>query len=558
MVEITFAEIFKGLEKVQGVSPYYDPTNSARKYISLRERRENLPGLLSINCEFWSEFTDYNKFAGEPSDDQFGQFLNPALASSRTTDIDNWIALQSAEFQRKVELKQDQVVKSHTRLTSDCENERVYKFVPTLDELPPQVRDLSPSDIVTLFDTPELEMFLLWLARVLVGPNNVWPLGFDSPLAHAMRIAICIYSSPGTGKSTLMSELMNAVSMTGYRTVNFQNLTGRFNNGSVFASDLAFIDDLTVRGMKDFLTAPSFKSAVTGALMKVEDKNRDAVQVKSSTAFAVCVNDIDTGVFTYELDAGVADRFKVLECVAHPTEHQVERLHRLSRELDVPIHVLMWRLCRHAVDLFLSKFSIGNEREFQVYVKTLSYSLKFQILKNFTQSLVDYIVLAHWLRHGAPPVTQLNPDSFVHLMRDFVQLSVSESNREYRNTLKELWLQNERSDTHVWYAQHHVSLPTLVTSWQHLQTVLSLNPKTSVKKLVHEAFATIYSKQGTAAECKYQSIQVMFTRASLDTSRFTHMIESLSKLSDLTPNWTDVEPKQISHVLSRSFNPTNL
>ncbi len=353
-----------------------------------------------------------------------------------------------------------------------------------------------------------------------------------------------------------MSELMNAIAMTGYRTVNFQNLTGRFNNGGVFASDLAFIDDLTVKGMRDFLTAPSFKSAVTGALMKVEDKNRDAVQVRSSTAFAVCANDIDTGLFTYELDGGVADRFKILECKLRPDEHQVERLQRLSRELNVDVHVLLWRLCRHAVDHFFTKFSIGQEREFQAYVKNVSYSLKFQILKNFTQSVIDYVVLAHWLRYGCAPVTQLNTDSFVHLMRDFTQLTVSEENREYRNALKELWLKYDRNDQHVWYAQHHIALPTIVVAWQHLQNTLSLNPKTPVKKLVNETFGAMYSKQGTACENRYQSIQIMFSRSALDESRFKNMVSEIT--TDVTPVWTDVEPKAVAHVLSRQFNPNNL
>jgi len=528
-----------------------DPSLSQRKYFGLEKRRKFISGL-DAEVELWlaANSSEYESMESPGIElPLLKDAINPKMAGNKVTDADEYCARVLAA--KALDLQQNEN-KPHVRgiahTVQQLKSGEFNKAVVPNSMLPEAVQKLQAEDIVSLLTGAELETFLYWIGRAIVGANNAKLTAASEAIEHHMRLAICLYSAPGSGKSTLMKSLNSAFSNLGFRVAGFNNLSGRFNHGQVLASDVAYNDDANVAQIKSLLTSELFKKAVTGGVMPVEDKGKDRYYTNATTCFAFCANDLDKQDMSYNLDAGVVDRIRFLDCEINPVEHQVARLKRLAKECCCSVDVLMYRLMRIAFDKFLSTYEAD---ELQTTIQSLGRRLKITIYKGFTDSIISGMVYSYYLKNGEPPSLALSETLFNEMLIAYMGVFFDERNHRFRTAVKSNWEQTGREVTHPWEGLRNCLPATVVQAYQLAQVEIKAGKR--IKDVVVSFFGSIYDRAGNAAANKFTMVYNIYQREVNNYPKYLKLIEETGNNEHVTP-----EAPEVRYILDSAYRPERL
>lgn len=240
----------------------------------------------------------------------------------------------------------------------------VHKQIPSLAWFP-QLADLSPYDLLTLFPKAEATALLMMIGRAVVGVGGT--VTQEGIINHKMRsAAIIVGLEAGLGKSTLLLGIISAMKQLGYSSEPIATAGSRFGWGKIASSDLAYKDDLNKETQTDILRSETLKTMITGGAFSSERKGVDSETTKSSTTVICCSNDYNLYDF-YKMDSGSISRFNFLYTY-NPTElaekfpdfdaRTDKNFTRLAGIYQVTENQLFTYLLAHGVKVFLDALGL--------------------------------------------------------------------------------------------------------------------------------------------------------------------------------------------------------
>jgi len=237
-----------------------------------------------------------------------------------------------------------------------------HKFVPTVDMFPESVRTIPASDLLTLFEEPEMNQLMLILGRACIGASGAGCIEGD--IEHTFRsYGIIVGTEAGLGKSTLIGYILRAFDILGYSSEQINSDFNRFGWASIAQADMSTIDDLTPQVQKKMLSDNRIKSVVSNGMLKTENKGIDATNVKSITVLLGCSNSTNYADYI-DMDSGMLSRLNLLYSrtaaelrAAYPDEDEfmgtLQQWERLAAKHEVDTTVLAMWLLRMCADKFL-------------------------------------------------------------------------------------------------------------------------------------------------------------------------------------------------------------
>ena len=355
--------------------------------------------------------------------------------------------------------------------------EGVYSYVPEVSWFSEEVQKLKFEDIITIFPPAEAEMIKLIIGRACVGRTGAVHPGKTEPLKHSFRKAGVVVGETGVGKSTILNGIREAMKYCGYTVSSMGDLSSRFNQGSVISSHLAYNDDLTQASLEKMLTAPSFKSIVTGGTEKVENKGTDAIEVVSNTVILANANDVRSEI-SYVLDSGAISRLALLSTYRKYEQqdmseqigrdiHPIANIKYLMEEYDVDEITLFTRVLRHCTDAFLEQVQSGAN----IHSKSedlLPY-FRFQTHKNSLECFIRFCFLAFAIRDmkgQGDYLPELTLGSLATILEStrFVMIDMKANN--LRKNMKENWENQKRDLDHPYWAQRKMLISSIDKSYE--------------------------------------------------------------------------------------------
>lgn len=352
----------------------------------------------------------------------------------------------------------------------------VFAYVPEVDWFDPKVQSLKFEDIVTIFPPAEAEMFKLIIGRACVGRTGSLHPGTETLLKHGFRKAGVIVGEPSIGKTTILNGILNAMRYCGYDVAPMGNFGGKFNQGAIIKSHLAYNDDLTLESLEKMLKADSFKSVVTGGTEMVENKGVDSIQAVSNTVIIANCNEIRPEV-SYNLDAGAISRFAPISTyrVYEQEEmseregrdlHPVANIKYLCSTLGVSETALFMRVMRECTDFFLEKVNSGTDVHF--YSEQLLPFLRIQIHKNALDCFLRFCMLSYAIRdqkgqgNYLPELTLGSFSAIIESTR-FIMIDMKANN--LRRNMKAHWEAARREQGHPYWAQRKMLISSVDKSY---------------------------------------------------------------------------------------------
>lgn len=237
-----------------------------------------------------------------------------------------------------------------------------YRFVPPLEWFSDELKALDCRKMLTLFPDAEADSLMLILGRIVAGAKGTQT--YEGVLQHTARsFAIVVGEEPGLGKSTFKNHLESTLEVLGYVQATINPRLGNFGWGAVATSDLASIDDMTDEFIKKFLHESRVMSIVSNDKVTVEEKGQPAYEVSSKAVILGLTNVTNYNNYI-GMSPGFVSRLNQLytysryELKQRWSDLRDPRIREywddLARTLNVPVSVLVMRLLRHCLDLFLS------------------------------------------------------------------------------------------------------------------------------------------------------------------------------------------------------------
>lgn len=195
-----------------------------------------------------------------------------------------------------------------TPLTTSYNGQLAHKAIPRRHWFP-QLAELNPLELLSLFPEPEARLFMLVLGRALIGKQHS---NAEGNIDHAFRTAAVVVGfEPGLGKSTLLNYLRTALHELGYNSFPIGETGTRFGWGTVAETDLAFKDDMTDKLQKNLLCNEVLKTIITGGEFNAELKGVNSYTVQANAA-VVCLTNCYNPYHFADMDSGSLDRWRFL------------------------------------------------------------------------------------------------------------------------------------------------------------------------------------------------------------------------------------------------------
>lgn len=372
----------------------------------------------------------------------------------------------------------------------------VRAFVPEKSWFSEELQELEFEDIIKIFPGADCTFIKLIYGRVCAGRDgNIHPHEETETEALARkdnstyidpefifnttwRKACLISGAAGVGKSVTLTGLTEALSYLGYTSSPIGNV-GRFGSDQIANSDLSFNDDLTLDSLKSLITSDIFKSLVSNTVVRVEQKGVDSYSVVPRCVIIANLNDMSSSQFL-GLDTGVLDRIVPISTLTNPElrvlsvsigepTHPCQRIPYLAEKYDCDEETLYLRALRSCLDFFLEKNT--TYKNIDQYCQELLPELRFQltnnILQNFVRSMMlSYILMAENIEAVNPPEfhygyleTMITATRIVMLDKDLKSL---------RDLIKQDWIEEKKSRTHVWNVARQTNLPSLDNAYKKL------------------------------------------------------------------------------------------
>lgn len=284
-------------------------------------------------------------------------------------------------------------------------------WLPRREWFAPQLQAVGIGDILTIFPAAEQDLLALIVGRAVVGRHNHQPPGWAKPIRHTSRMAaIVVGQDPGLGKSTLFDYLFTSLQACGYHKETFASMEARFNMGPIATADIIYKDDITAKGLRQFVESEKTKIIITGnGLLKVEDKGVNAVNVQPNGVIFMNTNEFNPRN-VYGIDPGAADRLKLLETLREtevfqqrlggvsegsPDTRPAVHIPWLAKKLQVDEKALMLWFARLCADRFLDLIQDSESpvNRLEVAVDHLSAKLRMPLHKNIDAQVFSALQL---------------------------------------------------------------------------------------------------------------------------------------------------------------------
>lgn len=479
----------------------------------------------------------------------------PAPNSKASNPLMDYIlqraATKSAYGSQFKNVTYDLGISIHPELTGA--NSEPSAFVPAEEWFAESLRELTLEEILPIFPKAERECFLYWLGRVVCGRKGNIQTHDGKPFNHTARIAIAIAGFPGCGKSTLMDALTYAITSTGYKVATFGNLASRFNLGSIASSHLAYCDDLNDEQFRATLSAPVFKSFVTNATVRCEDKGANAVDVDSNCAIAFNCNHIAKSFLSYGIDSGASDRLRVISTYsAHELPKgftAAEHFLNLSKKHNCDIRAVFLWLCRQAADYFETMIASDPSRELIKEIQEISKGLRVYVDRNHSASfflLMMTVAKSCGLKH-LPEISAPLLNEIFTLTRHF---AIDPSCNEARNELKQNWIDEGKPTLHPWLGMRSFSLVSIDSAYYNMMEQIAESPR-DLDLIVERLFGSLRTRGGLRIGSKLPYIIELFDESRLG-------LPSLPTLKSMPCANSDKLRTNSTHLYDVNFNPKNL
>lgn len=342
-------------------------------------------------------------------------------------------------------------------------------WVPDKSWFSPSLHQVGLEDVFTIFPRAEIEMLRLLLGRIGVGRHGHFPSKWDCPVKHTARMAaVIIGKDPGLGKSSLFNGMIAAFTKCGFRTSTFRSTKDRFGVSRAALSDIAYKDDTSLNSLKEFLASEETKTIITGGALETEEKFKRAEQIYPRAVFILNSNDWNSK-FTYDLDAGIMDRVKLITTLREHevlrrkvvTENAVSRdspdlrplshLPFLARKLGVDEEALYLWCLRLATDDFWNIITDNSDpsiNQLQVSVRYWTTRMRNKFRNNILQSVVNALALSWSFRTGIREIPELNPVLLKECLEHLYFLGVDPSGQDLTRRMKDRWEASGRVSTH--------------------------------------------------------------------------------------------------------------
>lgn len=355
----------------------------------------------------------------------------------------------------------------------------VRAFVPELNWFDKPIQELKFEDIIRIFPPAETEMLKLIIGRAAVGrTGNVHPIT-GKKTVHGFRKAGIVIGSPGIGKTITLNGLLDALKFLGYETAAMSNFGGRFNQGNIATSHLAYNDDLTLNTLEKMLNADSFKSIVTSGTVVVESKGVDAIETVSNTVIIANCNEFRSEI-VYNLDAGAISRFSPI-ATYKPYElkqmsktegrnlHPAEHVEYLASKYNTTPRVLYIRAIRDCVNFFHAHTQETTGMDVHFHCEKIIPKLRIQVHKNILEIIIRYMFLCYIIRNRGINndwLPELTLNSLGEVLEATRYMSIDMNAYTFRTILKKDWEEKERDLDHYWWAMRKILITSLDRSYE--------------------------------------------------------------------------------------------
>lgn len=389
-------------------------------------------------------------------------------------------------------------------------------WIPRKEWFSSKLHKVTMRDVFTIFPEAELSLLELIVGRIVVGRTNNLPVGAAKPIRHTARMCgVIVGLDPGTGKSTLMNFLTDALGRVGYRHSTFRNLSDRFNLGSVIGSHLAIKDDVTAESFRNFIRSEAAKIIVTNGEMRVEEKGVNATDQYAHTVLLLNSNSYDPRT-VFDIDPGTADRIKLLSTLSEseirsqeltgvsegsPNCKPFTHLPWLAEKLGVSIDALMLWVCRLAADRFMEVISDNsnpNENPLEVAVRQGTNRLKRTLSKDTTKQVLCALVFLASLRSDPwpngrwSPFTEMDWVAIFQAAQDVYRVLPV----EFKRDLGRAWEDKGLPNLHPFPGLRALNWSTLTQAASRLHEAKRPELSEPLGKVVQAGFSAIHLKSG--------------------------------------------------------------
>ena len=362
-------------------------------------------------------------------------------------------------------------------------------FMPTHEQFPDRIKELTGADIITLFSGAELEAFMMAWGSVIVGPKNSRDVCTGEIYRHAFRQVIVLQGDSKVGKSFLMEKLtMEILPILGYTysTLPKDDFKETFGLARPASANVTYKDDLDQKDfVNNWLECGYLKTWGSQGLVNTQEKNKDSVLTMVNTRVFGCINNLDSSVFVNG-DFGVLNRVWILQHVskadapnvelpgaianASPNKMLYDHIPYLAEQYNVDettIYIWFLRLC---ADKFLEE--TAKEPALEKYCTALPTKFKFQTNRNPAKSLALALIFCTRLcvkdYKADTPIGSLKASSLVKGFRAFAAIACVHSDAAHmiKNIVHQDWKQQGRPNTHPWVAFRELDYTNIAAAEQ--------------------------------------------------------------------------------------------
>ena len=423
-------------------------------------------------------------------------------------------------------------------------------YVPAKANLNKNLRLFKNGELLTIFPEAEQELFSLAIGRGLYGINGDTFADGKQALSSPWRYACFVTGDPGLGKSILMDSIREAAETLNYTTSEFNTLGKQFGLADIITKNFAFSDDLKANTLQAVLTSDSFKSIVSGAKIRTEQKFAKEFETQSRAVIIANINKFPSNML-YSLDEGVLNRIKVLQCKSSNEISEQDKTYFKIKELCIKYSCTKQELFnaffRNCVDLYLAELEAGRLRE---TISALTSKLKYAVPVNVHQSFAEVLQIAHVTANPQQIIISgLNGASFRDSIKTLLWFASSEECFEARNLLKANWELHNRSNEHCWIIFKSLDLAGLAEAAMLANNINDLECG-NLNKILKQLLETIRFTDGFKVAALQDDIANAWSDSKFNLRRkYRPLIEQLEELN-LVPK----EPIDYLKCLRADFN----
>ena len=421
-------------------------------YLAFPKYRYNLLGEFSYLKHSWEQFIDplVSPVADFRRKPLYAQVLLEVSHRDPTKHEDPLVAPMLKDYPFKV-------VKSRHPM----------RVIPGHNWFPEAIqKNLKAHHIVAILPDIELQVFMLFVGRTLIGPSGTIPIRSEKAIEHTSRIACILLGPSGNGKTELLKFFRKNLPIFGYTCTPFTSFSDRFGLGEPAKADLAFKDDTSEDELQDLTKSSMFKSFAVSSPILADKKHKDAVPMCPKAASLLCANTWKpTGA--YNTDEGNRSRLRLL--LTKETGFRDRQLEedKVTKNPDHPWHGASSLTPDYLIPHLASKYKV-SESVIMAWLFRLSADFFYENIPNLEQK-DKYLESRLTVRIQAEPTKGLakvlkfslamanedytkepTKELICQALHNFVYILLDDRSGPLMDAIKDHWNNEYRSQTHTW------------------------------------------------------------------------------------------------------------